>query len=437
MNLLIFYGFILGVILILLLVLISSYKKVAPNEVLIVTGACLSGPYVQVIEETNTRVKVVKGGGTFVIPILQRAEIESLDTFNIDVKVENIMTRDKVPVDASANAVLRVGSTPELIAIASEKILGLHEDERQNQMEQVVRGGLREVLSGLTPSEANDRGAFKDQVVSGIKDTFTKLGLEITAFQITQISDKNGYYESLSAKEIADKQSDARKARAEADKRASLVESQNRQESAKAKLEADKQIAQNERDTNVAKARYDAEVKREQEIATQAPLIVRAEQEEVLKEKQIAVKKNDLKATVIAEREAEAEAIKIQAEAEADSIRIQAEANAEKINKEGQAQAAAQKALADALQKNGQFALQKALIDNLPQIADSFASALANVDNLTVFDGAEGLGRQSTASLAQVISFIKQSTGIDLADYIDKKANGTITLSNPVPVQEK
>lgn len=451
MESLIIYCVIAGVVLGVIVTLISSYCKVAPNEVLIVTGAYLTGPYVQVNKDTNTKVKVVKGGGTFVIPILQRAEIQSLDTFNIDVKVEDIMTKDKVPVDASANAVLRVGSTPELIAIASEKILGLDEDERQNQMEQVVRGGLREVLSGLTPSEANDRSSFKDQVVNSIEETFSNLGLEITAFQITRISDKNGYYDSLSAKEIADKQAEARKAKAEADKRATLVETANWQESEQAKLESDKQVAQNQRDVNVAKAKFDAEVKREQEIAKQAENIARAEQEEIVKAKQVAVKQNELKGTVIAEQKARAEAITIQAEADASAMKLKIEAqatadasatklkaaaNAEKIEKEGQAQAQAQQALAKALEENGEFALQKAIIDSLPQIAASFAGAVSNIDNLTVFDGAEGVGRQSAAGLSQTLEFVKQATGIDLADYMNKRAAGTVTLNDSVPVKE-
>lgn len=301
------------------------------------------------------------------------------------------------------------------------------------------------------PSEANDRSSFKDQVVNSIEETFSNLGLEITAFQITRISDKNGYYDSLSAKEIADKQSEARKAKAEADKRATLVETENWQEAEQAKLESDKRVAQNQRDVNVAKAKFDAEVKREQEIAKQAENIARAEQEEIVRAKQVAVKQNELKGTVIAEQKARAEAITIQAEAEASALKLKIEAqaiadasatklkaaaNAEKIEKEGQAQAQAQQALAKALEENGKFALQKAIIDSLPQIADSFASAVSNIDNLTVFDGAEGVGRQSTAGLSQTLAFVKQATGIDLADYINKRAAGTVTLNDPVPVKE-
>lgn len=278
----------------------SRYKKSQPNEVIIVTGGMMSGPYVQENKQTHTKVKVVKGGGVFVWPIIQQYDYYSLDTFNVDVTVEDIMTVNMVPVDASANAVLRPSSDPQLIAVAAEKTLGLDDAERQNQMEQVVLGGVREVLAGLTPTEANDRSKFAAQVVESIKSTFDNMGLEITAFQITKLSDKNGYFESLSAKDIAEKNSEARQAQAQADKEAQLVEAKNRQEAQEAALKAQKAIAASKRDTDVAAAQYQAEVNKEQEKAKQAGLIARAEQESILQEKNIAVKENELKATKIA-----------------------------------------------------------------------------------------------------------------------------------------
>lgn len=436
---------ILGIV--ILVVALNSYKKVAPNEVLLVTGALLSGPYVQENKDTNTKIKVVKGGGTFIIPILQQGFVQSLDTFNVDVDVRNVMTKGMVKVNASANAVLRVGSTPEMIATASEKILGLDESERENQMKQVVYGGVREVLSGLTPMEANDRAKFREEVVEGITETFSNMGLEITAFQIKDINDDEGYFESLSAQEVADKKSKARQAQAVANKEATLVEAQNTQEAQKAKLEAEKQIAQNQRDTDLAKAEYTAQVNKQKAVTDNSYEIANAEQQQYVNEKMVKTKEAEYQATIITKQKADAQALVIDSNAKARQVEIEteamakqtkmlAEANSEKITKEGKAQADAQKALAEALEKNGQYALQKAIIDALPQIANSFAQSVANIDNLTVFDGAEGVGRQSVAGLSETLSFVKQATGIDLADYMQKQAVGTTTIEGNVPVKE-
>lgn len=48
---------------------VSSYRKVGPNEVLVITGGFLKGPFVQENPETHSKVKIVKGGGSFVWPM--------------------------------------------------------------------------------------------------------------------------------------------------------------------------------------------------------------------------------------------------------------------------------------------------------------------------------------------------------------------------------
>lgn len=449
LNMLLSGGLTIFVIVIILAILIASYKKASPNEVLIITGGCLGkkGPYLIEDPETHTRVKVVKGGGAFVIPFIQQAEFQTLDTFNVDVSV-----------DASANALLRVGSTPELIAKAAEKTLGLSEEERQSQMIEVVRGGVREVLSGLTPKQANDRAEFQNQVRQSIEETFANLGLEITALQITKISDKNGYYESLSAKEIADKRSYARQAKAEAEKEAQLVEVKNKQEAQEAQLQSKRYISDKTKETDVAIAQNDAQVQTEKAKAEQAYAIEKAIQEQTLKEKEIVVRENELKSTVIAQQNAEAQAVQIKAEADANALRIKAQADkdaqnlstdanaysireqgqasADKIQVEGQANAKAQEAIAKALEQNGQVALAMAIIDKLPEISASYAQAVASIDQLTVFDGAAGVSGQTNEGLAQSLAFIKDATGIDVAELVNKRADGTTTLNRPVPVEE-
>ena len=68
-------------VLLVLSMIASRYRKVGPNQVLIITGGLLKGPYLTVVPETSTRVKVVKGGGAFVWPIIQQAQVINMDTF--------------------------------------------------------------------------------------------------------------------------------------------------------------------------------------------------------------------------------------------------------------------------------------------------------------------------------------------------------------------
>ncbi len=188
----------------------------------------------------------------------------------------------------------------------------------------------------------------------------------------------------------------------------------------------------------MAIAQNDAQVQTEKAKAEQAYAIEKGIQEQTLKEKEIVVRENELKSTVIAQQNAEAQAVQIKAEADANaySIREQGQASADKIQVEGQANAKAQEAIAKALEQNGQVALAMAIIDKLPEISASYAQAVASIDQLTVFDGAAGVSGQINEGLAQSLAFIKDATGIDVAELVNKRADGTTTLNRPVPVEE-
>ncbi len=95
-----------------------------------------------------------------------------------------------------------------------------------------------------------------------------------------------------------------------------------------------------------------------------------------------------------------------------------------------------QEAIAKALEQNGQVALAMAIIDKLPEISASYAQAVASLDQLTVFDGAAGVSGQTNEGLAQSLAFIKNATGIDVAELVNKRADGTTTLNRPIPVEE-
>lgn len=201
----------------------------------------------------------------------------------------------------------------------------------------------------------------------------------------------------------------------------------------------------------MAIAQNDAQVQTEKAKAEQAYAIEKAIQEQPLKEKEIVVRENELKSTVIAQQNAEAQAVQIKAEADANALRIKAQAdkdaqnlstdaNAYSIREQGQASAdkiqVEGQANAKALEQNGQVALAMAIIDKLPEISASYAQAVASIDQLTVFDGAAGGSGQINEGLAQSLAFIKDATGIDVAELVNKRADGTTTLNRPVPVEE-
>jgi len=109
------------------------------------------------------------------------------------------------------------------------------------------------------------------------------------------------------------------------------------------------------------------------------------------------------------ERQLVAEVVK-PAEAEADKVRILAKADAERMTIQAEAAAS-----------NNRVALDRMLIDQLPQIVREAASGLAGA-NVNVLNGAEGLS-ELTASLV--------SQGITIFDAVRKNLSGTPEDSQP------
>ena len=75
----------------------SRYTKVGPNEVLVV-----SGRQYRVTDPDGTErhrgFRIVKGGGTFVLPVIEKVDILSLELLTIDVQTPEVYTSKGVPV---------------------------------------------------------------------------------------------------------------------------------------------------------------------------------------------------------------------------------------------------------------------------------------------------------------------------------------------------
>ena len=70
-------GVVLFLIIAIVTVYISKYKTAGPDEALIVTGSYLGKKNVHT-DDSGNRIKIIRGGGTFVFPVFQQAQPLSL-----------------------------------------------------------------------------------------------------------------------------------------------------------------------------------------------------------------------------------------------------------------------------------------------------------------------------------------------------------------------
>lgn len=475
-------GVVLFLIIAIAAVYIAKYRTAGPDEALIVTGSYLGSKNVHT-DESGNKIKIIRGGGTFVFPVFQQAEPLSLLSSKLEVTTPEVYTEQGVPVMADGTAIIKIGSSIGEIATAAEQFLGKEKSEREGEAREVLEGHLRSILGSMTVEEIyKNRDKFSQEVQRVASQDLAKMGLVIVSFTIKDVRDKNGYLESLGKPRIAQVKRDADIATADAEKETRIRRAKADQEAQQAELERATEIAEAEkenqlkvaefrREQDIAKARadqaYDLEQARaKQEVKEQEMQIqiierqkqIELEEREILRrERQYdseVKKKADAERYAI-EQQAAADKMRQMAQAEAEKYRIeaQAQAEAEKIRLDGMAKAEAEKAqgtteaeiirlrglaeaeakqkIAEAFEQYGQAAILDMIVRMMPEYAKQVAAPLSNIDKITVVDtgGGKGGGANKVTSyatdlMAGLQETLKESSGIDVKQLIESYVEG-------------
>src|SRR6266496_1225473 len=334
-----------GAFLILWMVL-SRYTKVGPNQVLVVSGR--KHRYVDPDGTERVRgFRVKKGGGTFVVPIMEKVDILSLELMTIDVQTPEVYTSKGVPVRVDGVAQVKVKGDDISIATAAEQFLSKTTDEIKSIAMQTLEGHLRAILGTMTVEEIyQNRDAFASKVQEVAAGDMANMGLGIVSFTIRDIRDSQGYLDALGKPRIAQVKRDAQIAQAEADRDSVIRSAQAGQAGQEAKFKADTKIAEAQRDYQMNVASYQASVnekKAQSDLAYdlqkyKTGQLVKAEEVQVQiieKQKQIELQQQEI---LRKQRELEAQ---VQKPADAERYKVETLANAKKYQLETEAAGAA------------------------------------------------------------------------------------------------
>jgi flotillin len=454
---LILAGSIIFVIALLLIVLAKQYRKVGPNEVLIIAG----GRKKTVIGPDGTKVKVGYryrlGGGTFVLPFVETVYRLPMDVITLNIKTPEVLTHSGVPIMAEATAQVKVDSSDSAIRLAAEQFLGLGKEGIHDVSMNVLEGHMREVIGTMTVEQIyRGRQEFSARVNEAVRPDLNRMGLVMLSFALKDISDAQGYLESLSKPQVVAAKRDAVIAQAETEKESIIKSSQARKEGEVARLAAEALIAKAQWENEAkksesqvavnqkkAQADFSYELERyrlSQQIKKEEAKMKAIEKEEAIKieELEISRREKELESSVVKpadarkyqiKSEAEAEEYRIQAEAKgkAEALRMEGEAEAELIKKKGLAEAESMLKKAQAWEKYNQAAVLEMYLKTLPELAKAVSEPLSKVDKIVVIGGGEkSLGTAKiTAQVAEVLAqmpdVVKSLTGVDLKKYLQEK----------------
>ncbi len=404
------------IILILLGIIAANYKKSGPQAALIVYGSGLGSKGVNKDSQGN-RLKVVRGSGTFVLPIFQNARYLSLQSAAIDIKTEKVLSKDKIPVTVEATAMIKVGSTLQDIATAAEQFLGKRDEQRDAMADQVLRGHLRAIVGTMTVSELiEDRNKFSGEVQGQAGTDLSKMGLSIVSFVINDIRDDQNYIKALGAKEVARVQQEAAIAVANADKETRIQKAAADQDAQKAEALAATQVANAQKEKAISLAHYE----QEQSIAA-AEAKAQADQAQASADQAYAIQEAISKKETT-EAEMQVELIKKQRETDLETQEVlrKAQENEANVVKAAEAAKAAQiaKAEADAREREVRAQAEAAAIE---------ATAKATAKQREVTALAEATAIEATGKAEAEAIRLK---GLAEAEAIDKKAEAMLKMND-------
>jgi uncharacterized membrane protein YqiK len=348
-----------------------GYRVPAPDEAMLISGGRAG--------RNGAPFRVVTGHGAFILPVFRKVRFLTLAMCEAEVS-ETCVTKQGIALNVRSVIAFKVGNDAESIINAGQRFLS-DQDQMSTLTGRIFAGHLRSIIGSMTVEEiVTERQKLAIEVLDGSKAEMAKIGLSVDSLQIQSIDDMNtGYIDAMAAPHTAAIQ-----------RQAQIAQAQATQAAAEAQQESQRNQAEYARKTAVVQAEYKAEVDRAQAEAAQAgPLSqAQAQREVIAAQTELAVREAELRqqqlvAEVVRPAEADAQRVRILAQAEAERMKIQAEAAA----------------------SYDRVALDRMLIDQLPQIVREAASGLEGA-NVNILNGADGLSEIAAGLVGQGLTIL-------------------------------
>jgi len=437
------------------------YKKAGPDDALIIYGRRkLFGQKVRDEQGRVEGLRIVRGGGAFVIPAWESYEFLPLQVMTLEIDLKHVYTIQGIPINVRAVAQVKIGGRIDQIRKAAEGFLGLHSDQIKATLKETVAGHLRGIVGTLTVEELyRDQKRFQERVREEAHVDLDGMGFEFKSFVFQEIQDDEGYLNALGQPKIQEALKNARIATAAADRDAKIEEEQARQQKEQKRILVDTEIAESDKSLSLKVATIKEEVDVANAKATKAGEMELKVQDISISEREVERRKLELNATIREQadakkyeaerladadqyrvvrraeaerkrREEEAQAVKAEglAKAEAESVmrRDIGQAEADAIRAKGEAEAEARLKLAEALKMYNEAGLSIEALKVLPEIAAAVSEPLSRAGQTTIISqggdhegtGAAKLTQDVVQVLSQLTPIMEQLAGVDLKHFL-------------------
>jgi flotillin len=400
-------GIIVGAVVVVLLAIRSLIVICPPNRIAVISGRSREDS-----EGTARGYRVIRGGRTVRIPLLEKVDWMDLNTIAIELSVLNAYSKGSIPLNVQAVGDVKISSREGVLENSIERFLSRPTGYVQQIAKETLEANLRGVLATLTPEEVNeDRLKFASVLIEEADDDMRTLGLDLDVLKIQNVTDEAGYLDSVGRRRTAQVIKEARVAEAECQAEAKESEADSRRRAEIASADADLMIVERENALRVRTAELEADALIKEEQAKVAGDKARAVAEQELQQERIELERRRLEADIVAPARADKEAKELMAKGAAASI-----------IEDGAAQIDVFRRLVDQYQAAGDDAKQIFVLNMLPDLVDKIVGTVegVSIDRVSVIDSGNGqqgipsVMSQLPAAVIKITEQIENATGVDI-----------------------
>jgi flotillin len=390
-----------------------------PNEMVVITGRKRVAA-----DGRLAGYRLLHGGRTLRVPILERVSRIDLTTLPIEVVVKNAYSKGGIPLIVHGIANVKISARDPISHNAVERMLEKPFEEVMQIAKDTLEGNLRGVLATLTPEEVNeDRLKFAHRLIEEADEDMQKLGLELDTLKVQNVTDEVNYLDSIGRQRTAEILKKARVAEAERSSEAQQIEASARQAAEIAKIQAELAIVEQNNRLRVRTAELEADALAKEKAAPVAGEKGKVVAEQDLQQERIGLEQRRLEADVMLPARAEREAMEERAKGAAASI-----------TEDGRARVFVLDQMIKLYQSAGTEAERIFILNMLPELVRDLAQSVdgMTIDRLTVIDSGEGgTGVASTASqfpaaIIKLTEQIEAATGVNILSKLGDRGGTEI-----------
>ncbi|MFZ5471445.1 MAG: flotillin family protein [Myxococcota bacterium] len=406
---------VVGVVWVVLATVRALVHICPPNQILIFSGRSHAAA-----DGREVGFRVVFGGRTFRVPVLERVDHMDMSLLSVPMTVNGAYSLGGIPLSVHAIANVKVSSDPKVVNNAIERFLGHDRSAIGRVAKETLEGHLRGVLANMTPEEVNeDRLKFADRLSDEAEPDLRKLGLQLDTLKIQHVSDEREYLDSIGRKRIAEVLRTAEVAESDAKRAAEETEAAASARGKVAKTQAEANVLRRRNALRQLTADLEAQAKSEEVRAQAAAQQARAEAEKELQGVRAELERLRLAADVTIPAEVAQRVRELEAAGQAASIAENGKAMAESIA-----------AVAKAWKATDGKAMDMYVLQNLEELFAQVSAAAAQLEvkKVSLLDAGDGTTLANyvsayPATVGALLREVSKTLGVDIPAVLTGKTS--------------